>query len=184
MSSGGYQIRNQQAVHFLTFAVVEWVDVFTRREYAYKVVESLNYCVREKGLLVHAWCLMPNHLHLIVSVREGGALSDVIRDFKKFTSSRILKAIEENRQESRRNWMLWIFWAAREKNKKNQKYQFWQQDNQPKELVSNSFKEEKLHYLHRNPVEAGWVVEPEHYLYSSARDYAGVKGLVEVKILE
>ncbi len=86
--------------------MVEWVDVFTRREYAYKVVESLNYCVREKGLLVHAWCLMPNHLHLIVSVGEGVALSDVIRDLKKFTSYRILKANEESRQESRRNWML------------------------------------------------------------------------------
>lgn len=79
--------------------------------------------------------------------------------------------------------MLWIFRAAGEKNKKNQKYPYWQQDNQPKELVSNSFKEEKLQYLHRNPVEAGLVWEPEHYVYSSATDYAGGKGLVEISFL-
>jgi putative transposase len=183
LSNRGYLIRNQQAVHFLTFGVVEWVDVFTRREYAFLVVESLTYCVREKGLLVHAWCLMPNHLHLIVSVKEGAELSAVIRDLKKFTFSRILQAMEENRQESRRNWMLWIFRAAGEKNKKNQKCQFWQQDNQPKELVSHSFKEEKLQYVRRNPVEAGLVWEPEHNAYSSATDYAGGKGLVEIDFL-
>ncbi len=75
------------------------------------------------------------------------------------------------------------FRAAGEKNKKNQKYQLWQQNNQPKELVSNSFKEEKLQYLHRNPVEAGLVWEPEHYVYSIATDYAGGKGLVAVSFL-
>jgi REP element-mobilizing transposase RayT len=181
--SSGYKIRNQQAVHFVTFAVVEWVDVFTRREYAYLVVDSLNYCHREKGLLIHAWCLMPNHLHLILSVKESSELSAVIRDFKKFTSSRIIKAIEENPQESRRNWMLWIFRAAGEKNKKNEKYQFWRQDNQPKELVSNAFKDEKLQYVHQNPVEAGLVREAEHYPYTSVVDYAGGKGLVEVSFL-
>lgn len=179
----GYQIRNQTGIYFITFAVVEWVDVFTRKEYANLVVESLRYCQKEKGLIIYGWCLLSNHLHLIISTQEGVALSDILWDFKKFTSSAILKAIENNAQESRRNWMLWLFRAAGEKNRKNTKYQFWRQDNHPLELITSTFKDEKLRYLHYNPVEAGLVAKPEHYLYSSAIDYAGGKGLIPVDYL-
>ncbi len=119
---------------------------------------------------------MLNHLHLIVSATEGFALSAILRDFKKFTSKGILKPIEQNPQEGRRNWMLWLFKAAGEKNSKNTKYQFWQQNNHPIALESNQFKEEKLYYRHQNPVTAGLVAEPQHYMYSSALDYAGGKG--------
>ncbi|GEO05708.1 hypothetical protein AAE02nite_33720 [Adhaeribacter aerolatus] len=122
-------------------------------------------------------------MHLIVSAGEGFGLSAILRDFKKFTSSTILKAIEQNPQESRRNWMLWLFKATGEKNSKNTKYQFWQQDNHPIALESNRFKEEKLYYLHQNPVAAGLVAEPEHYIYSSATDYAGGKGLINITFL-
>jgi putative transposase len=180
---GFSQIRDQNGIYFITFAVVEWVDVFTRKDYANLVVESLQYCQKEKGLTIYAWCIMSNHLHLIVSAAEGFALSAILRDFKKFTSSTILKAIEQRPQESRRNWMLWLFRAAGEKNSKNTKYQFWQQDNHPIALESNRFKEGKLYYLHQNPVVAGLVAEPEHYIYSSATDYAGGKGLITVTFL-
>ena len=180
----GYQIRNQEGIYFITFAVVEWVDVFTRKEYADIVVESLRYCQKEKGLILYAWCLMSNHLHLIIAAKEGYNLSDILRDFKKFTSYKITKAIEESKIESRKNWMLWIFRSAGEKNKKNKKYQFWQQNNQPKEMETNHFMEQKLQYLHNNPVAAGVVSRPEDYVYSSARNYAGEIGLLEVEFLE
>jgi REP element-mobilizing transposase RayT len=176
----GYKLNNPEGIYFITFAVVEWIDVFTRREYAEIVVDSLNFCIQNKGLEIYAWCLMPNHVHLICAARPSFNLSDILRDLKKFTASSILKAIEANTQESRKNWMLWIFKAAGEKNKKNEKYQFWQQDNHPVELLTNRFKNEKLHYLHQNPVTAGLVNEPEHYRYSSAIDYAGGIGLVKV----
>jgi putative transposase len=89
---GGYQIRDQNGIYFITFVVVEWVDVFTRKDYANLVVESLQYCQKGKGLITYAWCLMPNHLHLIVSAADGFALSAILRDFKKFTSAAILNA--------------------------------------------------------------------------------------------
>jgi putative transposase len=79
--------------------------------------------------------------------------------------------------------MLWLFKSAGAKNKRNKDYQFWQQDNHPEELESNDFKDQKLDYIHMNPVKAGLVDEPEHYRWSSARDYAGVKGLVKMEIL-
>ena len=180
----GYKITNPEGIYFITFAVVEWVDVFTRKAYAEVVIDSLKYCQKQKGLVIYAWCLMSNHIHLICEAKEGFKLSDILRDFKKFTSSTIVKMIEENKQESRRNWMLWIFKSQGEKNSKNTNYQFWRQNNHPKELVTNKFFDEKLNYIHNNPVEGGIVDEPEHYVFSSARDYAGRKGLIEVQFIE
>ena len=108
MSVGGYKIRNPAAIHFITFAVVEWIDVFTRKEYRDIVLDSIRYCQSEKGLALHSWCLMSNHLHLVVSAKNEN-LSDILRDFKKFTSKQIIEAIINNKQESRKDWMLQIF---------------------------------------------------------------------------
>ncbi|HEY6437644.1 MAG TPA: transposase [Ignavibacteriaceae bacterium] len=181
MNDGGYKIRNQAAIHFITFAVVEWLDVFTRKDYRDILLESIRFCQKEKGLLVHSWCVMSNHIHLIVSVKEG-SLSDVLRDFKKFTSKQLVKAIQENKQESRREWMLEIFKKEGQKNSRNSEYQFWRQDNQPQELYSSAFTFQKMNYVHNNPVEAGIVEKPEHYLYSSAKDYFYTKkcGLLDI----
>ena len=184
MNSGGYKIKNKKEIHFLSFAVVEWVDVFTRRQYKDIVVESLRYCQLEKGLLIHAWCLMSNHMHLIVSSKTND-LSDIIRDFKKFTAKKIIAAIENNENESRKDWMLSIFKSAGSDNSRNKSYQFWRQDNQPKEMFSAKFSVQKLNYVHNNPVEAGLVEKPEDYLYSSARSYKYGKdaGLLPVEFI-
>ncbi|MEI9945515.1 MAG: transposase [Chitinophagaceae bacterium] len=184
MSEGGYKIRNQAAVYFITFAVVEWADVFTRKEYRDIVLESIKHCQEKKGLLLHAWCIMSNHVHLIISARDNN-LSDILRDFKKFTSKQVIKAIAENKQESRREWLLSIFKKAGEENSRNTTYQFWRQDNQPKELFSPAFIFQKLNYIHNNPVEAGIVDNPEEYLYSSARDYKQTRkcGLLDVAFI-
>lgn len=71
MSGNRYKIADQNALYFVTFTVVNWIDVFTRRTYKIEVVNSLNYCIQQKGLKVYAWCLMSNHIHLIVSATEG-----------------------------------------------------------------------------------------------------------------
>ena len=113
---------------------------------------------------------MSNHLHLIASARNKD-LSGVLRDFKKFTSKQIIQAIIENEQESRKEWMLRIFSETGQENSRNTNYQFWQQDNQPQELYSSAFIFQKINYIHNNPVAAGIVERPEHYLYSSAKDY-------------
>jgi REP element-mobilizing transposase RayT len=181
MPEGGYQIRDQYAIHFITFAVVEWVDVFTRKDYVEIVLDSLRHCQREKGLKIHAWCIMSNHVHLILSTDEKNTLSDVLRDFKRHTSREIVKAIEGNERESRRNWMLWIFRSAGEKNKRNDKHQFWQQDNHPEECTSTSMLESKMKYLHENTLRAGLVRNEWDYMYSSAIDYyCNGKGLLDI----
>lgn len=108
MSAGGYKIRNKEGIHFITFAVVEWVDVFTRKAYCDILLDSLRHCQKERGLYIHGWCLMSNHLHLVVSAKNEDT-SEILRDFKKFTSKQIIKAILENKNESRKEWMLQIF---------------------------------------------------------------------------
>ncbi|MCX2744392.1 transposase [Mangrovivirga sp. M17] len=179
----GYKIRDQNGLYFVTFAVVEWVDVFTRRNYAEIVVDSLIFCQKNKGLEIYAWCLMSNHLHLIVAAKKGFNLSDILRDFKKYTAKEIISAINNNHSESRRNWMLWIFKQAGSKNNKNNSFQFWRQNNQPKELITNQFKDQKLDYIHNNPVESGLVKRPEDYVYSSASNYSGEQGLIDIILL-
>ena len=118
-----YKIRDEQHLYFLSFAVVAWVDVFTRRAYKDIFLDSLKHCQIQKGLELYAFCIMPNHVHLLAGVKEGSSLSDVLRDLKKFTAYAIIKAIEEHPQESRRDWMLWIFRKHGERNSNNTRYQ-------------------------------------------------------------
>jgi REP element-mobilizing transposase RayT len=181
MSEGGYKIRNKEGVHFITFAVVEWVDVFTRKEYRNIVIDSIKYCQKEKGLILYAWCIMSNHVHMAVAAQNNNT-SDIIADFKKFTSKQILKAIQDNPHESRKDWMLEVFLKAGSNNSRNKTYQFWRQDNHPIELITSKFTNQKLDYIHNNPVEAGIVEKAEEYVYSSARDYYVGKNVGLLKI--
>ena len=185
MSDGGYKIRNKEGIHFITFAVVEWVDVFTRKEYKDILIESLKHCQKSRGLVVYSWCVMSNHVHLIISAKNNDT-SEILRDFKKFTSKEIIRAISNHTGESRKEWMLEIFRKAGAQNSQNKTYQFWRQDNHPKELFSPEFTNQKLDYIHNNPVEAGVVEKAEEYLYSSAKDYYEGKcvGLLEIEFLE
>ncbi len=183
MGSGGYKIRNQAKIHFLSFATVGWIDVFTRSCYCDIIVENLNYCIANKNLVVYAWIIMSNHLHLIVSANEGYELSAIIRDFKKHTSITIINAIKTNIHESRKVWLLKLIREAGSNNKRNFINQFWQQDNRPIELSTNDMLDTRLDYLHQNPVKAGLVDKADNWVYSSATDYFGEKGLVKIMII-
>ncbi len=171
MSLGGYNIKNQAAVHFLSFAVVGWADVFTRPLYQNIIIDNLRFCQEHQGLILNAWCLMSNHIHLVVSSKKED-LSEILRDFKSYTSKQIIKAIANNRQESRREWLIQMFKDSGSTNRRNKEYQFWRQDNQPKECFSVSFTLQKINYIHQNPVTAGLVFKAEDYRLNSAADYA------------
>lgn len=179
----GYRIHNHQLAHFITFAVVDWIDIFTRPFYKQVIIDSLTFCQVNKGLRIHGWCLMTNHIHLMTSARDGYNLSDILRDFKKFTAFTILKDLETNTKESRRKWMLWMFKKAGSKNPNNKKYQLWQQDNHPIEVTSNYFFTQKMKYIHHNPVKAGFCKLPQDYPYSSAKWYIDKTGLLKIEEL-
>jgi REP element-mobilizing transposase RayT len=171
-----YKFHNPEGVYFISFAVQGWVDVFTRNQYKDILLDSLGFCQLNKGLEIFAWCIMTNHVHLIARATKADQLPDILRDFKKFTSKAVFQAIENNDRESRREWLLKQF-TTESGNR------FWRADNKPVELWSNKVIQEKLKYIHYNPVEEGLVFNPEDYVYSSAVDYAGGKGLLEVTIL-
>lgn len=171
-----YRFGDSSIPHFITFAVVNWIDVFSRECYKEIIVESLKFCISEKGRNLHGWVIMSNHTHLIATAKEGFELVNLIRDLKKYTSKMIITSIETNMQESRKNWMIWMFKRAGAKNSNNKVYQFWQQDNHPIELSTNEMIDQRLNYLHENPVTAGLVTEAQYYKYSSAVDYYEERG--------
>lgn len=172
---------NLDHTYFLTLTVVDWVDIFTRPSYKHIIIDSLNYCQKEKGLVLYAWCLMSNHLHLIAGTKENYHLADIIRDFKKFTSKAIVKAMKEY-PESRREWILDRF-RFNAKFKKKVNFKVWQDGNEAKEIHTEQFLLEKLNYIHNNPVVAEIVDNPVDYKYSSAVNYSDGKGLVEVVLV-
>ncbi len=166
----GYQIKDQTQAYYLTFQVVYWVDVFTRKTYRDIVIESLRYCQQHKALEIYAYVIMSNHIHLLV--RSGCEdLSGTIRDFKKFTSKALIEAIETG-QESRKEWMLRLFAHAAKRQNKQGEYQLWTHENHAEVMFSTEFISQKVEYIHNNPVRSGIVEHPEEYLYSSARNYA------------
>lgn len=168
-----YRIYDQQGQYFITCTVHQWVDVFTRKEYVEILLDSLRYCQQHKGLEIYGWVVMSNHIHLIVS-SKGNKLSDIIRDFKKFTATKIVQAINENPKESRKKWLLWLF-------KKDDSIMFWEEGYHGEEIFSKEFYDTKLNYIHLNPVRAGIVEKEEEYLYSSCGDRYGTrKGLLEL----
>jgi REP element-mobilizing transposase RayT len=172
-----YKFLNPEGVYFVSFAVQGWFDVFTRNEYKNILVENLKFCQENKGLEIFAWCIMTNHVHLIIRAGSDIKLQDILRDYKKFTSKAIIKAIEDNIQESRKDWLLQQF-------KTMEGYRFWRGDNKPIELWSNKVIDQKIDYIHNNPVEEGLVFRPEDYVYSSAVDYSGEHGLLDILVIK
>jgi REP element-mobilizing transposase RayT len=175
--SSKYKFKNPEGIYFVSFAVQGWVDALTRSEYKDIVIETLGFCQKNKGLEIFAWCIMTNHVHLIIRAKEGFLLQDIMRDFKKFTSRAIIKAIADNPVESRKEWLLSKF-------KTKDGYVFWQAGNHPIELWSNAVIDQKLNYIHQNPVEEGLVFRAEDYRYSSASDYAGETGMLDIFVID
>ncbi|TYP75975.1 REP-associated tyrosine transposase [Aquimarina intermedia] len=165
-----YKFHNPSAAYFISFATVYWMDVFTRQEYFSELADSLAYCRKEKGMEVFAYCFMPSHVHLIFRSSKEDP-SGLLRDFKGFTAKKLIKTIQENQQESRKEWLLWMMEKAGKKNSNVTKYQLWQQHNKPIELWTDKVIQQKIDYIHKNPVESGFVTDAVDWKYSSARNY-------------
>ena len=182
MSGDRYYIQDQHGIHFLTFTVVDWIDVFTRKDYKYIITDSLNYCIEEKGLECFAWVLMSNHMHLVARTNPPFELSDFMRDFKKFTSKKIVKNIQTI-PESRMEWLLHKFEYSAHTTGRAEKYKLWQDSNHPIGLEEQAeWFRQRIIYTHQNPVRQMIVANASDYLFSSACDYEGKKGLVKVSI--
>lgn len=177
-----YKFLNKEGIYFVSFATVYWIDVFVREIYFHEVIESLKHCQKEKGMEIFSYCIMTNHIHLIFRAMENNP-GEVMKSFKQFTSNQLQNLISDNKKESRKSWLLWMFERAASKNSSAKKRQFWQYDSHPIELWSAKVIDQKIEYTHHNPVKAGFVREPQDWKYSSAIDYCGGKGMLEITLL-
>lgn len=165
---------HSDGLYFVTFSVIGWLDVFTRRVYQDILIDSINYCKQNKQLKIFCYCIMPSHVHFI-SYSENGSLSNVLRDLKAHTAKQLIKAIEENPQESKKELFLKLFKHFGNISPQKQQMQFWKHDNHPFFLYSNEMIAQKIDYIHNNPVEAGFVNFAHEWRLSSANENSPIK---------
>ena len=177
--SRNYKFHNKSGLYFVSFATVNWIDVFTRQVYFDVLADSVKYCRAEKGMELYAYCFMPSHCHLVFRSANNDP-SGLLRDFKRHTSKKVIEAIENNPQESRKEWLLWLFERAGKKNATTTKYQFWQHNNKPIELWSDHVIKQKIDYIHNNPVLTGFVTNAVDWKFSSARNFEDDNTILEI----
>jgi len=153
--------------YYATCTIINWLPVFQDDTYFQIIIKSLKYCQEHKGLILHGFIIMPTHLHLIVSNKPDTSLADIMRDFKHYTSTQIIKALETDEK----SYYLSTFTKVAKKRHLNQTYKVWQDEYHPIALKYGRWFVQKLQYIHDNPVRKGFVESPEDWKYSSARNW-------------
>ncbi len=173
-----YKIFDADKAYFITFTLVELVNLFDKSNYSKIIIDSIKFCQKEKGLELFGYCIMPSHVHLIVR-SEKTYLSNIVRDIKKFTAGEILKALKKDQSNS---GILKIFSKAAQSIKRNKNFKVWQDGYHPEIITSNKFFYQKMNYMHNNPLEAGLANNVIDYPLSSARNYSGSEAVLEIII--
>ena len=173
MPRSRYRIFEVSHPHFLTSTVVAWLPVFAHPPFVEIVLDSWRFLQRERGVRIFGYVILENHLHWIAS---GEALAEQVPRFKSFTARSIIDEL------SRRGFdtLLQELHYFKLRHKIDQKYQLWREGDHPKQIQSDEMMLQKLEYIHNNPVRRGYVDQPTDWRYSSARNYAGMAGLIDV----
>ena len=172
MGRSRYKIVDPKLPHFVTCTVLHWIPVFTRPATVDIVLESLRFLMQD-GLKVYAFVILENHLHMLVQSEDLGR--DIAR-FKAYTAKQLIQYLSENRVTQ----ILEQLAFYKKAHKGDRAYQFWQEGCHPEWIQNKQIMLQKVEYIHNNPVQRGYVDLPEHWRYSSARNYAGQAGLIEV----
>ena len=173
MTRTRYLIRDKEQPHFLTCTIVGWLPVFTRPETVQIVLDSWRFLQAERRLTLYGYVILENHLHLIASSPD---LGKEVKNFKSFTARQIIDLLKLRQATVLLDQLEW----RKRRYKIESKYQLWQEGSHPQLIQSEEMMRQKLEYIHNNPVERGYVDEPVHWRYSSARNYAGLPGLIDV----
>jgi putative transposase len=168
------------AIYYSTLTIIEWIDIFTKPEYFECLIDSLNYCQNNKGLQLHGYVFMTNHIHLIYSVLPDHKPEDFLRDFKKWTTRKIDSLLDQESRHYIRNLLSKSF-----HKKEINAFQLWQTQNYSEMIETEDFFLQKLKYMHLNPVRKGYVLEARDWKYSSARNWeCQDDSVIEVKKIE
>lgn len=173
MSRSRYVILEQDKPHFLTCTVVEWMPVFTRPDAVQILLDSWSHLRNHDGLQLFGYVILENHLHFVA---QAPRLDKCLASFKSYTAMRLIGLLEARKAER----LLTRLRVAKKAHKRDREYQFWQEGSHAEMVFSEAVMREKLEYIHQNPVKRGYVDLPEHWRYSSARNYAGQPGLIGI----
>ena len=158
----------------MTCSVVEWLPLFSNPTIADIILESLRFLQRERSFVIYAYVIMENHIHMIASCDDLGKR---MKEFKSYTATSIVHYLEQSGTRSTLNMLK----KAKLGYKRESVHQVWQEGSHPEQIISEEMMRQKIDYIHNNPVKRGYVDEAVHWRYSSARNYEGEKGLIEVK---
>ena len=173
MARSRYVILEPDKPHFLTCTVVEWLPVFTRPDAVQLLLESWAHLRANEGLRLFGYVILENHLHFVA---QAPRLDKCLSSYKSFTAARLIEMLKAHKAER----LLARLRLAKRAHKRDREYQFWQEGSHTEMIFSEPVMREKLEYIHQNPVKRGYVDLPEHWRYSSARDYLGQSGLIEI----
>ncbi len=157
----------------MTATVNRWQPLFTRTEVVNIVLDSWRFLQREAGFQIYGYVILENHLHLIAASTD---LSRDMQRFKSYSAKQIIAYLEQHQAAN----MLELLALFKRAHKTESTYQVWEEGNHPQLIESDEVMRQKLDYIHQNPVKRGYVDLPEHWRYSSARNYAGQEGLIEI----
>ncbi|WP_075184711.1 REP-associated tyrosine transposase [Teredinibacter haidensis] len=172
MGRSRYKITEPQLPHFVTLTVLHWIPVFTRKETVNILLDSLRFLNKE-GLNVYAWVVLENHCHFVL---QSKALDQDIARLKSWTAKQLIHYLTENNVRQILDQLAFYKKAY----KHDRAYQFWQEGVHPELIQGEDMMRQKIEYIHQNPIKRGYVDETVHWRYSSAKDYAGLPGLLEV----
>jgi REP element-mobilizing transposase RayT len=154
--------------------VVDWLPIFADCEVAGIILDSLHYIQEKKHAALYAYVLMENHFHCIIQCDE---LGKVIQSFKSYTARTIIDYFLGQKNV----FVLGKLKKNKLRYKRESEYQLWQEGSHPEEITTDEMMRQKMEYIHNNPVRRGYIEEPWHWRYSSARIYEGKQGLVNVQ---
>jgi len=174
MGRSRYKIYEPSQPHFVTCTILHWIPIFTNQESVSIVINSLKYLQKSDNLKIYAYVILENHLHLVV---QSNDLAKTMAKFKRYTAIEIIKLIKRKNIST----ILEQLAFYKKAHKKDREYQLWQEGIQPKQIISHKMMKEKIEYIHNNPVKRGYIDNPIHWRYSSARDYEGIKGLIDIE---
>jgi REP element-mobilizing transposase RayT len=173
MPRSRYRIHETEYPYFMTCTINGWLPVFTRQEAADIIFDSWRFLQRERQFKLYAYVILENHLHLIASAPE---LADVMKRFKSFTAHGLIALLQKHGAHT----LLRQLKALKRRHKEDSEYQVWEEGSHPEQIGDDDMMRQKVEYSHFNPVKRGYVDDPVHWRWSSARNYAGQAGLIEV----
>jgi len=174
MGRSRYKIYEPTYPHFMTCTVLHWIPLFTRQESVEILLESFRYLQKEDHLKIYAYVILENHLHIVAQSED---IARTMARFKAHTAKELLKLLQKEKVTT----LLDQFAFYKKAHKTDREYQIWQEGLQPKLIQTDAMMIDKINYIHHNPVKRGYVDEASHWRYSSARDYEGVRGLLDVE---